>query len=104
MITEDLSIFFDTNGFASLHTINGTPNIKCIVGGKEDGVSSVDSFQGKRVSIFDISFKFGDIATPRVGDPITYDGNTYTVEGVKSDEYVVTVTVSSLLRLWEMIG
>lgn len=91
MFTEDLNIFFDLNGFATKHTIAGTPNIVCIVGDKTTGRSELD---GQWVTMFEVMVKKADITAPEKRKKLNFDGTTYTVENVKDDGAVLTITLS----------
>jgi len=90
MITEDLTVFFDLNGFASTHTIAGV-SVVCVVGDRTTGNSVLD---GSRVTMFDVLVKKTDITEPEKRKKIIFDSVSYTVENVKDDGSVLTITLS----------
>ena len=99
MLATGLSIFFDLDGFASTHTVNGK-SIVCVIGDKLSGRSELD---GSWVEQFDILAKKTDIVpAPTRGGYLTVDGVQWTVDSVKDDGEVYTFTVSTK-RLGEMI-
>ena len=92
MIEPDLSIIFDLNGFASTHTINGVPLV-VVVNDKITGRSDID---GSWVEMFDVDIKKTDLATaPARRQKITFDGVSYTVDQVKDDGSIYTITLST---------
>jgi hypothetical protein len=91
MFAESLSAFFDLSGFATLHTIAGTPNIVCIIGDKTTGRSELD---GTWISMFDVMVKKSDITAPVKNRKLSFDGTSYAVENVKDDGAVLTITLS----------
>lgn len=104
MITENLDIFFDTAGFGSTHTIAGVAGVVCIVGDKLQGMSGTggSDLDGAQVSLFDVMVKKTAISAPTLGKKITFDGTSYTVEQIKDDGSVLTITLSTA-RLGEMV-
>jgi hypothetical protein len=93
MFVEDLNIFFDLEGFASKHTIDGTPDIVCIVGEKTSGHSELD---GTWVSMFEVVVKKADLVTlPEKREKMSFDGVSHTIENIKDDGSVYTITLST---------
>lgn len=100
MITEDLSAFFDLNGFASTHTVGSTAGVICIIGETITGRSELD---GSMVTMFDVMIKKTDITAPRKWQKLSFDSVSYTIDSVKDDGAVYTITLSTA-RLGETIG
>lgn len=98
MLTEDLTVFFDLDGFASTHTI-GASSVVCVVGDKITGRSALD---GSWVTMFDILIKKTDISQPTKRQKLTVDGVAWTVDEVKDDGGVYTITLSTA-RIGEMV-
>jgi len=99
MMTENLTAFFDLDEFATTHNFNGTAGVLCVVGDKITGRSEVD---GTWVEMFEVSFMVSAITIPTKRQQITFDSKTQTVERVKNDGAVVTITLSNA-RAGEMI-
>lgn len=91
MITEDLTVFFDLDGFASTHII-GSASVVCVIGDEVSGRSALD---GTWVTMFDLFVKKTDITKPSVRDQLTIDGVAWTVDEVKDDGGVYTITLST---------
>jgi len=91
MLTEDLDIYFDLDGFGSTHTI-GAASVVCVKGDEISGRSALD---GTRVTMFDLLVKKSSISKPAVRDQLTIDGTVWTVDEVKDDGGVYTITLST---------
>jgi len=91
MTTDDITTFFDTDEFASPHTVAGVAGVSCIVGEKTAGLSELDRTW---VSMFEFSVKKTDITKPTKNRKLSFDGTSYTVENVKDDGNVLTITLS----------
>ena len=88
----DPAIIFDLNGFASTHLVNGVSRV-VVVGDKTSGRSEID---GSWVEMFDVDIKKTDLATaPTKRQKMTFDGFSYSVEHVKDDGQIYTVTLST---------
>ncbi len=92
IVAELLDTIFDLNGIATKHMINGVPDLVCIVGVKNTGRSPLD---GTKVTMFEVMVKKTDISFPEKRKKLNFDGTTYTVENVKDDGAVITITLSS---------
>jgi hypothetical protein len=89
---ELLATIFDINeGFATTHTVAGVSGIVCIVGDRTTGHSQLD---GQWVTMFDVMTKKADVVSPEKRKKLAFDGVTYTVENVKDDGAVLTITLS----------
>jgi hypothetical protein len=89
MINQDLDIFFDIAGFASLHTIGATTNVVCIVGEETTVRSEID---GTWVTMFEVTVKKTDIPAIVPGQRIPVDGHSNIVDAIRDDGAVLEIT------------
>lgn len=91
MIVEDLSIYFDLNGFAETHTLNGTAGVVCVVGDKTTGRSEID---GTWIESVDVTVPANAITIPVKGQSFYIDSTRYSVDGVRNDGAVINIMLS----------
>lgn len=91
MISLNLSIFFDTNGLATTHTINGTAGVVCIVGDKTTAVSEID---GMSLEFFDLAIKAADLPNPTPKQAVSIDGVRWVIDSNKSDGLIHVLTLT----------
>jgi len=91
MMTEDLTVFFDTTGFSTVHTINGTPGVLCIVGDKITGRSE---FDGAWIETLEVAVQKTAMTIPVPKQAFVLDSVRYTVDTIRDDGAVVFITIS----------